>query len=289
MNQSRVVLSIRDYEILQFLWKWKVATTSMISTKFYGQSLGELAYRRLFKLKKGGFVTLATTRDGAHHFWVLDEEGFAVIKSSLPPLIAEGYRSENLKHDILVVAAHLGDWLTVNSPDVATWSEQELRRVDPQSYPDGINKYAVHRPDGYWLIRNGDTVRAIALEMELTQKQSDAYADIICYYLDDENAEQVVWIVKTRATMKIIQRRIKDVIHDGHNIHSFIMLDDFLLSRWQTKVVSGKDTGKKLSELLCSKPSQPLQNREGEPFFDTRKKPMKSPHKLNLATLTFVD
>lgn len=83
-----------------------------------------------------------------------------------------GYKSENKEHDFWVTAIHLGDWLYQIPIGSALCSEQQLRRLHRDHYPEWVPKSTDHRPDGWWNINCGrpNNKSLIALEVELSRK-----------------------------------------------------------------------------------------------------------------------
>lgn len=289
MKKSKVSLSPLDYQILEFLWRWKLATTRMIEMKFYPESKGLAAYFRLWRLARAGIVAAKSDADYRHNYWVLTTAGFAAVKSELPPLIEEGFKSENLKHDFLVAAAHLGNWLVAKPDGVQLFSEQELRRVDPKSYPRWVPNSQIHRPDGYWHVSAGEKSKTLALELELSQKSLENYESVAQFYLEDTNVDQIIWIVKKPSFASSIHKRITDTISGRTNRHSFILLDDFLHSIWQSKVLIGKDAGNTMESILAKVLQDPRKGPCNLEILDTRKYQIKSAPKQNLETLKFVN
>lgn len=289
MKVSNVIVSSKDYEILLFLWRWKIATTRVIEAKFYPQSKGTGAYFRLWRLERAGFVRSKCSVERKHSFWILTDKGFSSIKSELGVLVEEGYNSENFKHDLFVAAAHLGEFMLDSPEGVALCSEQELRRLAVESLPSWAPKSKIHRPDGYWHISSANTKRLLALEVELSQKHLELYENIARYYLEDTEVNQVIWIVKKPQQAQSIHERIASTIRSNPNIHSFILLADFVVAHWQAKVTIGKSSGSSIADLLALVPQQSRKTPCGQLFFDTRKIPINSVTKRNLETLTFVN
>lgn len=296
MKKRYSKLSARDYEILFFLWRWKLTTTSVIEYRFYPLSKGLAAYYRMWRLERAGFVVSQCTTDRRHTFWTLSTKGFSVIRDELPPLVEEGYKSENMKHDLIVQSVHLGNWLRHEPSNKKLFTEQELRRIDKNSYPEWVPKTLLHRPDGYWHIDDGKPGRLIGLEIELSQKKLDEYRRVADFYRLDTRAEQVIWIVKSEACMRSIQNKINQCLKHNENVHGFILMSDFLKRHWQTTIVIGKNQGKSVEEILLSTTEEdattPQQGRNElcwKRFFDTRKMPIKTPLERTVENKFFIN
>jgi len=179
--------------MFQFLWNWKFATTAMIHLKFFPGRGTTASYNRLLDLKNAGFIEIRTDFSGNNPVWTLLRRGFKSIRHSLPPLREEGFRSENLSHDRLVNAAHLGEWLVRIPEGVRLFTEQQLRRFNREYYPPWVPSYRSHRPDGYWKISYHGIEKTIALEVELSRKLNCEFESSAYFYRDETQIDQVLW------------------------------------------------------------------------------------------------
>lgn len=282
----RVQLLQRDLRVLAFLWKFKFAPTKVIATRYFdGREWN--AYVRLYQLAKAGFLESFYPNSGVHHFWTLSKSGFEIIKKGLPELVQDGYRSENIEHDLLVLAAQFGSWLKEIPKDVLIVTEQELRRLKPEDYPAYVPKTTVHRPDGYWVFYNGEKTKLVALEVERTQKAKVLYDSVARFYCKDAYVDQVIWIVNSRALAIRMLTRFREVVNEYASVHSFVLLNDFIKRNWQAPILIGKDAGHTIHQTLVNK-SQTIHKQVYEfDFFDTRKNPKDS--KLNQKRETLFD
>lgn len=282
----RVQLLKRDIRILYFLWKFKFAPTKVIAARFFADAEWN-TYIRLYRLAKAGFLESLYPDSGVHHFWTLSKQGFEIVKKYLPALDQDGYRSENIEHDILVLAAHVGCWLKEMPNGVTMVSEQELRRMKPENYPAHVPKTVVHRPDGYWVFDNGKQASLVALEVERTQKAKALYDSVARFYCKDAYVDQVIWIVNSRMLGVRMLSRFKEVVNEYAGVHSFVILSDFIKLNWQAPIIIGKDAGHTIHQTLVNK-SQTIHKQVYEfDFFDTRKNPKDS--KLNQKRETLFD
>ena len=166
MPQQIMVGSVIDVPILKYLWLWKAATTATLGIKFYGSPKSEACYKRLRRLAKAGFIRLRADGKGFNHVWMLEKKGFFCIKAHFEP-DEDGFKSENLRHDLFVQGVHLGDWVHGLPKDCHIFTEQQLRRFKPERYSSWLPQTDRHRPDGYWVVKRGDQYRTFALEVEL--------------------------------------------------------------------------------------------------------------------------
>ena len=238
-NRVRVA---KDFEILLFLWRWKVSTTSAIYIRFRPTYHWTpfTAYQRLLKLSKKKLIEAKLIDARTFAVWTLTKNGFLAIREKLPLLREEGYASEAPEHDIHVLAAQFGEWLpkgTVN--DVAFFTEQELRRQTPETLFDWIPPLTMHRPDGYWYFPNSKPKSLIALEVEINRKSFEAYKGLANFYNKYRVIESVLWIVQSAS----LARKIVESAHGGlieyRDVHNFILFDDFIEQGWSAEIFSG--------------------------------------------------
>ncbi len=274
---SKQKLSVRDEEILFFLWRWKIATTRNLALRFYSGKSFRAAYVSLWRLERAGWLSSHTTANRRDHFWILTDYSYRqLVKPRLPGLIQDGYKSEYVEHDFIVNAVHLGEFIVAQPPHVSLFSEQELRRYDPEFYPAWVPQSKIHRPDGYSLVSNGNEKRLVAFEIELSQKKLEIYENVGRFYFEDTKVADVLWLVGKQSHAKGILQRIKTAIGPKSNIHSFILLNDFHKHQWQSTVVIGKNKGISIAKLvgICAESSR---NHDSKiDFFDTRKSLRKS-------------
>lgn len=246
MEKRSVCIQKRDYQMLIHLFRWKCATTSHLQAKYYSAASTGVAYERLYKLQKNGFIKSVCTVDGKHHLWILTDQGFNLTKSFLGyGLEQDGFRSEHLNHDFWVSCLHQGDWCLSTPSVVEFFTEQELRRVPYADYPDWMPKYSNHRPDGYWKILD----HLFALEVEISIKSPCEYSEFGDFYQRDK-IHGVIWVVKTIRDAKYIYSKL-EIIHKKRDPkHHFYLISDFVENGWQMKCVKGAKIGQSLASVF---------------------------------------
>jgi hypothetical protein len=145
------ILSPNEIQILKFIWKWKVVSTSAVYYRFLPlyKWAAATTYKRLLKLEKRNYISLKFIESPGYFLWSVTRLGLNSIIDELPPLREQGFESEAPRHDLLVLAAHYGNWLPTNTAnDVAFFTEQELRRQDQETFLDWMPSVNSHRPDG---------------------------------------------------------------------------------------------------------------------------------------------
>jgi hypothetical protein len=250
--RGRVYLSReRGAPLLKFLWTWKLVSTAALARRFFPNATNPVsAYNWLLTLKNNGYITLRTDERGENSLWTLERAGFRAIRDLLPSLREEGYLSEAPYHDWLASAFHLGEWLVERPAGVQTLSEQQLRRLEPEHYPEWTPKDLRHRPDGYWYRVANNGPRTIALEMELTRKKGPLYQSIGSFYGESAQVNRVLWIVRTFSDARAIHENLDRGPGARANIHSFVMLNSFLKQGWSAAIEHGPGKGLSVQTFL---------------------------------------
>jgi hypothetical protein len=187
-----------------------------------------------------------------------------------------GFLSENLNHDMFVSAVHLGSWVRGIPNGCEVFTEQQLRRIDPEEYPGWVPKSTHHRPDGYWKVKCGEEDRVFALEVELSRKSSRAYGYIGDHYRVLDHIYRIVWVVNDQSAAEGIARSLKGSHQAEDDFHNFILLDDFLKRGWKAEMMIGAECGESLETLLFHQPSTRLPLVDGRSLLDCSKSPHKS-------------
>lgn len=269
-----------NLSILHFLWVWKVSTTAGLHQKFSPECSGHGFYSRLWRLEKKSLIQVRAGDNPKNSFWTLTKAGFNVIRKHLPLLLEDGYQSEYLEHDLLVSAIHLGDGLFEKIDGLEFFTEQQLRRYDPDCYPKWVPPCLGHRPDGYWRTMNSNGPKTIALEVELNQKPDREYASAAHFYNDMTNIDRVLWITKRPSVAENIHRCVLSAIDDGSK-HNYVSLGPIYRSGWESTIELGADIGKSISTLLAN----PARMSREHVFTRFSLDPRKTPYRSNRSRL----
>jgi predicted transcriptional regulator len=113
--------TLKEFRIMKYIWRWKVATTAALTARFYPDYHWDTmtTYWKLWRLKKRGLVTIVQTNLAQEYVWALTTAGFKVLLPDMPSLKEKGFASENVAHDLMVQAAHLGDYLPRGSARIS--------------------------------------------------------------------------------------------------------------------------------------------------------------------------
>ncbi len=249
----KFILTERDKNLLLFLWKWKLGTTRALAAKFFPGWKITSAYNRLQILRRGGVIQYcAVERNSRDSVWTLTSFGFHSIQEELGELVRVGYVPDSERHDLNVMAMHLGPWL-VNRPEgVELVSEQEIKRREKSTLPDWVPTfYPEHFPDGYWLVPYKNEFILAALEVEISPKSSSRYKILAKQYRDCASINRVVWMVENESLGKRIYKCFKEEIGQAANTHVFILEEDFKKSGWGAKVFLGEDKEHPIAYSIC--------------------------------------
>lgn len=279
MKKNNFTITDHDYYCLMALWKWKLLTTNALSVLVYkGRSL-ERCYKCLLRLEKQECIVSTSSWDRKSVVWHLGKMGWEIISTEMgDKILQNGFRSENKDHDFWVSAIHLGEWISAVPDQCDLFSEQELRRTNFESYPDWVPQTKEHRPDGYWKIGIGkpNEESLIALEVELSKKTPLAYSDVGDFYSNTISPYQVIWVVKSQSDISYILSHIKNGSSTQGAEQSFITLDQYTKSQWQSQIIVGKNKGKSLLDILGTSVAQGSHQCVANVLLNVRKKPIES-------------
>lgn len=253
-TKKRAVLSDYDLELLLFLWKWKVSTTSALAIRFYPHKNLRRAYNRLLVLEKAGIIQSRCDIRGESFLWTLTRDGYRRIRHTLPVAMTEdGFESKALGHDLLCSAVLAGDWLTLNLPEVTYVTEQELLRLKEDDIPLPYERaYPKHRADGYWHYKN--VGKTVALEVQISRQKLKDYQEVGEFYESQKHVETVLWVVESISLATAIIKGIRSGSRFNENSylkHNFVSFKNFFQNGYEAGIEVGPLTGVTIHGLLC--------------------------------------
>lgn len=277
-TKDKILILDDDLLCMKWLWRWKLLSTRAINAGIHKSRTLEKTYRRLMQLEDAKYIQPYWSRDGKRCLWMLADKGYHLLNQNYPNQFCDGYKTENPNHDFWVTAVHLGDWLAERPNGMDVMTEQEIRRLSLEEFPEWIVKSKRHRPDGYWRISN-DTDReksVIALEVELSKKTPDSYQSIAEFYSGYNLFRQILWVVKSEGDIRYIRKHLESGLKHDDKIHSFTTIRQFAELGWQAKILAGELKDKTINDLLRQQgviaPSMPTSHC----LLDLRKYPVKS-------------
>jgi hypothetical protein len=235
--------------LLAFLWKYRIATFRTLREMFYPEEPLRRAYDRLKKLEKGEFISLEKIIGTDYRAFTVGRRGYAyLVANVLPEPKTKAYRPHQHFHDVLAMAALLGEWLKTRPDSVRIVSEQEIANFNLMELPESVRKLS-RRPDGIWIFSTGKEKKGIALEVEISAKTSDRYAEICAAYASEPFFEHVVWIVQSIAHGKRILASSDRHVGERRT-HFFILRQDFEKDFWSSRAYGLDDCELFLADLL---------------------------------------
>jgi len=231
-------LTERDGRILSYIWLWKIASTASIHEAVCRPGSSYATYKVLDKLEKNRFVECRFDYREHFHVWQLTEQGFEAMKSELGELKEDGFLSENHRHDRLVQAFQLGEWSTLQIQKAFFFTEQQLRRMSVEDYPDWVPRSTEHRADGYSRIIGVERPWNFAYEVELSAKNVQKYEGVLRFYKSARGVDQVLWLIGEPFISDQILRAKTCIRDDTSNYHVFVNKDDFTKNGWDAVITN---------------------------------------------------
>ena len=275
MKKSKFSITDDDFKLLTNLWRWKILTTSMIHSSAYSHRSLSACYKRLNRLECYKYIESFSSRDAKRWFWQLTDKGYRVLNFDESEIKQNGFKSEHKDHDFLVTLFHFGieQTLLLNS-NSAIYTEQELRRIEIENYPDWVPHTKQHRPDGYFKLDRSlsNDKSLVAIEVELNLKSAQKYFDLGQFYSDTLAIHQVLWLVKTETDAQFILNNLKKGSSQKETEHSFIILSQWFDQLWQTKIFIGKKQNQNIEFVIGTIQEPSTGSVPDKVLFEFRKK-----------------
>jgi hypothetical protein len=228
-------LAPMDIEILKFLWKWKLSTTSVLYLVLGNGCKPKQFNKRLAKLETNGMITFTFDFVERRYTWVLTALGRQTVpldfhRSSFKD---KGYLSASPNHDFWCLAFLLGEWpyIKTEKPEIVT--DQELLRVELSALPQWLPATPLaRRADGYARVVQADGPRIFAYEVELMAKSVQQYEHIIRAYGACSKTNRVLWLYDNPYVLAQFTKA-KAIVNDTtERYHLFVALEEFKKSGW---------------------------------------------------------
>lgn len=253
-KRNAVGISDRDRQMLEFLWRHRVATFRTLHTLFYDPIKPRTCYNRLNKLRKKGFVQTKGL-DGLyqHKYWCLDKRGMAYLIQVKGEIFKTmGFAPQSLAHDHFASCVLLGDWYKKLPAGASIITEQELLSLDLSSVISGFQNESKRRPDGLWKFNIGSEKTFVALEVELHAKSDNDYIEIIRSYDSHFSIEKIIWVVEGAWLVK----KIFNLVHKHSNLkpndHLFLLAGEVKKDLWLAQIKNEELKKVTLGEYLSS-------------------------------------
>lgn|GEM_PF-7128009 len=212
-----IKLMPRDKDICVFLQRWRYANIDQLVAKF--DASYSVMYRRLGKLSQAGLIKQEQVLTKDLGVYRCLPKGRALAGTGLPPV--EHISLHLYRHTVAVVDVALA----IEKEDARILSETELRS------DKGMNTFSAkrgkkdHCPDIIAYMPDGSTV---AIEAELTGKNKERIQEILLWYFQHSEYQQVRYYVPNEA---MAQR----ILNYGGN-KSYIKI--YMLDTMQPRIIS---------------------------------------------------
>ena len=251
MTKNKDHLMERDQDILLFLWRWKLVSSAALIFRFFPDCKATSAYSKLLKLRRKKYIktqNISLREKGAA--LSLTDKGFKFVKSALPELEKEAYKSDKVNHDFLCSAVHIGAWLD-GAPDCGeVFSEQELKTYHKDFYPKWLPHLDSHRPDGHWYFDNSQKPEIISLEVEITPKKVARYTKVKDFYDYFDIISNVIWVAADKPMAKRILKYLTLEGQFENKKHNFVLKNDILKKNWSSPIILGPNSNLTIYEFM---------------------------------------
>ncbi len=237
-----------ELKILKTIFKWKLMPSSTLRWMLTPNEKRNSFNQRKIRMQDRNLIKHVNL-GGKLSLYQLGADGFSRLKHELDGFKEDGFLSEAPWHDFVVMTLQLGLWLIGNPENVELISEQQMRRFEKSYLPYWVPDPALHRPDGYTRFKNGNDIKLVAYEVELSRKSADRYDSICQFYSKSQDVDLVIWLVRNKALMNFILKRAA-LFSESLGKHCFILMDEFKTSFWDSKFKSGQEGGRSLADLM---------------------------------------
>jgi hypothetical protein len=250
-HRKAVTIFDRDQQMIEFLWRHRVATFRTLYTLFYKNIQMRTCYNRLDKLRRQGLILTRGVDGNQNRYWGLDKRGMAYLVQAKGEIFKTmGFAPQSLNHDHFVSCVLLGDWFAKLPRGVTIITEQELLSLDLTGVAPGLQNDKGRRPDGLWRFEIGPEKKFLALEVELHTKSDTDYVEIIKSYDNHYGIQKIIWVAEGPNLI----RRIFNLVQTHSTLkprdHLFLLASEVRKDLWQTKFKNSELTAMTLAEYL---------------------------------------
>src|SRR3989338_5754125 len=202
----------RDREIFRFIYESLYVTIPQVHRAVFKDLDPITATVRLFQLHHGeylkklkyGCTLLKLTRKALNE--ISDQEYYVIDKNRY---VRQKVRTHQIGHDLGVIDAKI---ILKESPIISNWvpSLDLFSYQYKEFYDDKIPKI----PDAVFDLKVGDKILKVALEYEMTQKESRRYRMILERYYTAKNVDLLFYIVSTSQLKKTLLDIGKDKLKE---------------------------------------------------------------------------
>jgi hypothetical protein len=246
-------LSSSDVELLHFLWRWKVATTSLLKEFIYPKKSFWWVYKSIRQLKAEKLIELLPRgKRLEQELWALTDRGFELVLQDRDDIDKYRYRVHAPAHDYLATCLQLGEFWHLPF-DYSFHTEQMMSSLSDSNLHKRVNERHEHIPDGAtFLFANGKEA-LICYEVDLTLKDEDRYNKTHTFYELGAKPDLIVWLVSESWILNriagILSKQSLHGLGETYDQTAFVLLDDFKQNVWNAKCCHGPLAGNTIRKL----------------------------------------
>ena len=190
----------RDHALFQKLGDYGVLSTGQLRELFFKNIRKTTMLRRLRALERRYLIRrIQGLSDGSH--------GWSLTKRCAYKLGTEGVfkniNRNSLQHDVTLSQVRMA----LQSVGLGeTWVPEHVLRFRAWQERNQNKKVSENIPDGIFTVESGGDYLAVAIELELNEKNSDRYAKTLGSYWGKQSLAMIWYLVPTRALGEKIER-----------------------------------------------------------------------------------
>jgi len=292
-------LSKLEFEIIEFVWRWKVAPGSLVKEVLMKKKTEWQAYKIIRKLKLDGILEeIPKSKFISHRLLCVTQLGFDIYLADRDFIEKFRFRVHAPAHDYLATALQLSCLLNKTDANLKIFSEQELQTLPKKALPENLQSEfsssgtfgnTFHFPDGLTSFVSRSQELNIGYEVEINLKPEERYKKMNIFYTSMRSeCVKVVWVVVLARAPWIAKKIHGSLSHDDGNLRhipkiSYILIDDFIKHGPAAEIFAGdfkNQSLRKVHENLWQTVSKSIEKMgkvsDWEVFFPKRKSPMKS-------------
>lgn len=222
------MLNARDRDLFNFLYEVKVANSWQVKREIYPTVSKTILHRRLNKLIKAEFIKRVP---------YFDEQRGLISAYTLSKNTMDRYilckeddsanrrcHSDSITHDIFLTELrhHFKSCKSIND----YFTENAIQSGRTFYYNRGLSTYQGLNGDALAVIDNPEKNLIVAIEYEHTIKYSTRYAQYFKQYMNYQSVHALLYIVRDKKMLRVIQREEKNSIKHDHFKVYYAVRDD---------------------------------------------------------------
>lgn len=227
-----LMITTRDIELFRKLSLYGMLSTKQVGLLVFSSIASTTVLRRLRLLESGFYVKRVQGLESQEVLWVLADRGAKMAEVEVPK---RHWSKNTLEHDFKLLSLRLA----LESTGVAhSWMpEHEIRSLIFKNNGFRAAKEKLI-PDGFMGIEVGGFRQSVAIELELTMKNSKRYEQTFRKYSEKRDLHAIWYLAPTKGTVDHIYsiwKRIKSLY--GCPILYLSYLDEVMKDPWKARLM----------------------------------------------------